>query len=52
MEPKTPNEAAEFMMERFRPYLPDREREELGRLVAELVRDWGELKAEVASYEY
>jgi hypothetical protein len=45
---KTPDEAAKFLMERFRPYLPEREREELGRLVVDLMDDWANLVEGVA----
>lgn len=41
--PKTPDEAAEFLVERFGQYLPEREQHELRRLVAELMQEWGDL---------
>ncbi len=36
-----PEEAAAFLMERFRPYLPENERLELGRLVEEMMLNYG-----------
>jgi hypothetical protein len=38
----SPAEAADYVMDRFRPYLPERERFDLGKLVEELMREWGE----------
>lgn len=47
-ETKTPDEAAEFVMDRFRPYLPERERIELGDIVRTLMSEWGDLISAVA----
>lgn len=47
--PATPSEAAEFFMERFRAYLPERERAELGKLVEEWGMAWGDLTSSVAA---
>jgi hypothetical protein len=45
---KSPEQAAAFLMERFRSYLPDREREELGRLVEEMMIEYAHWAASVA----